>query len=274
MKTRRAAAVLLNLLLLACSLVAVFPFVWMFLSSFKTNVEISAVQQRFFPSALGLENYRNALERMSFLRYFLNSLAYAVPISLITVYSSALAGFVLCKYRFRGRQLLFSGILATMMVPGVVTIIPRYDLMRLAGWLDSYQALIIPGIFTSFGIFLMRQSAQGIPDELLQAARIDGANEFYIFHRISLPLLRNAISSIVIFQFLWAWEDYLWPYLMIRSQEKQLLSIALQMFSGRYSTDYAGLFAATSITILPVILVFLVFQKRFIEGIASSAIKG
>ena len=134
--------------------------------------------------------------------------------------------------------------------------------------------MITPGVFTSFGIFLMRQSCAGVPDEMLEAARIDGANEFYIFHRIALPMLQNAASSMAIFQFLWAWEDYLWPYLMLRSENKQVLSVALNMYSGRYSTDYAGLFAATAIAIVPVALCYLFFQRRFIAGIAGAAVKG
>ena len=264
----------LNAVLLVFSAVTILPFLWMLASSFKTNAEISALTQRFLPRNPTWQNYENALNKMSFLRYFVNSLSYALVISLITIYTSAIAGFVLCKYRFRGRELVFGMILSTMMVPGVVTIIPRYSMMQALGWLNQFQALIVPSLFTSFGIFMMRQSCAAVPDEVLEAARIDGANEFYIFHRIVFPMLRNAVASMAIFQFLWAWEDYLWPYLMIRSESKQLLSIALNMFSGRFSTDYAGLFAATSIAIIPVVLCYLVFQKRFIEGIASSAVKG
>ncbi len=264
----------LNAVLLVFSAVTILPFLWMLASSFKTNAEISALAQRFLPRNPTWQNYENALNKMSFLRYFVNSLSYALVISLITIYTSAIAGFVLCKYRFRGRELVFGMILSTMMVPGVVTIIPRYSMMQALGWLNQFQALIVPSLFTSFGIFMMRQSCAAVPDEVLEAARIDGANEFYIFHRIVFPMLRNAVASMAIFQFLWAWEDYLWPYLMIRSESKQLLSIALNMFSGRFSTDYAGLFAATSIAIIPVVLCYLVFQKRFIEGIASSAVKG
>ena len=274
MRHKKQKVFLLNFFLLALSILTIIPFIWMLTSSLKTNAEISAVQQHFFPKAPSLVNYGNVLQKMNFFRYFSNTICYAIPISIITVYSSTISGFVLSKYRFRGRNILFSAILATMMVPGVVTIIPKYSLMRWLGWLDTYQSLIIPSLFTSFGIFLMKQSAEAVPDELLDAARIDGSNEFYIFHRIVLPLLRNAISSLVIFQFLWAWEDYLWPYLMIRSQNKQLVSIALQMFSGRFSTNYINLFATTNITIIPIIIVYLIFQKRFIEGIASSAIKG
>jgi len=274
MKKSKTASIALNSVLLVCSLATILPFLWMLASSLKTNREISALTQSFLPQAPTAENYVNALQKMNFLRYFGNSLLYAVSLTVITVYTSAIAGFVLCKYRFRGRQLLFGAILATMMVPGVVTIIPRYSIMQAVGWLDTWQSLLVPALFTSFGIFMMRQSCMGIPDEMLEAARIDGGNEFYIFHRIVLPMLRNAVSSIAIFQFLWAWEDYLWPYLMMRSQNKQVLSVALNMFSGRYSTDYAGLFAATAIAIIPVVVCYLFFQRRFIEGIASSAVKG
>ena len=274
MSKRKAQALALSAALLVCGIATILPFLWMLASSFKSNAEISALNPRFLPLEPSLINYRNALQKMNFLRYFANSLVYAVLLTAITIYTSAISGFVLCKYRFRGRELLFGAILATMMVPGVVTIIPRYTMMQLVGWLDTYKALLIPSLFTSFGVFLMRQSCAAVPDELLEAARMDGANAFFIFHRIVLPMLGNAVSSLAIFQFLWAWEDYLWPYLMIRTESKNMLSVALNMFSGRYSTDYAGLFAATAIAIVPVVLCYLVFQKRFVEGIASAAVKG
>ena len=142
------------------------------------------------------------------------------------------------------------------------------------GWMDSYKALIIPAMFSGFGIFNMKQNIETLPDEILEAARIDGADEFYIFHKIVLPMSRNGIASIAIFQFLWTWEDYLWPYLVINTKEKQLLAVGLKMFSGQYSTDYGALFAATAISIIPVLIIYLIFQKQFIEGIASSAVKG
>jgi ABC-type glycerol-3-phosphate transport system permease component len=271
---RKIASAALTLTLVVCSIATILPFFWMLGSSLKTNQEISSLSQTLLPQNPTTENYANALGKMNFLRYFGNSLLYAVSLTLITVYTSAISGFVLCKYKFRGRSLLFGAILATMMVPGVVTIIPRYGIMQAAGWLNTYRALLVPSLFTSFGIFMMRQSCMGVPDEMLEAARIDGANEFYIFHRIVFPMLRNAVSSIAIFQFLWAWEDYLWPYLMIRTEKRQVLSVALNMFSGRYSTDYAGLFAATAIAIVPVVACYLFFQRRFIEGIASAAVKG
>lgn len=274
MKKIKLPTLLLHAVLLAFSLVTIIPFLWMLASSFKTNSEISALSQSFFSLKPTIANYENVLSKMNFLRYFANSLLYAVAITIITIYTSAISGFVFSKYRFRGRNLLFGAILSTMMVPGVVTIIPRYSIMQAIGWLDTYRALLVPSMFTAFGIFMMRQSCSGVPNEMLEAARIDGANEFFIFHRIVLPMLRNAIVTLAIFQFLWAWEDYLWPYLMIRTQDKQLLPVALNMFSGRYATDYAGLFAATSIAIIPVVVCYLFFQSKFIDGIASSSIKG
>jgi len=271
---RKISSVALNIVLLVCGLMILLPFIWMLCSSFKTNVEINALEQHFFPQNFTLQNYADVLTKFNFLSYFINSLIYALLIAVITVYTSTLAGFVLSKYKFKGRQVLFSCILMTMMVPGVVTIIPRYSIMQFLGWIDTYKALIIPSTFTAFGIFMMRQACFGIPDEMLEAARIDGASEFYIFHRIVFPQLRNSVITIAIFQFLWAWDDYLWPYLMIRTDNKQLLPVALNLFSGRYSTDYAGLFAAISIAIIPVVIFYVIFQKHFIEGISSSSIKG
>lgn len=271
---RKLYSAVLNCTLLVFSAATILPFIWMLLSSFKTNVEINGLAQSFFPQQFTFGNYADVLDKFNFLRYFANSMIYALLITVITIYTSAVSGFVFSKYKFRGRQALFTGILLTMMVPGVVTIIPRYSIMQGLGWIDTYKALIVPSTFTAFGIFMMRQACFSIPNEMLEAARVDGANEFYIFHRIVFPQLRNSVVSIAIFQFLWAWDDYLWPYLMIRTGEKSMLSVALNLFNGRYSTDYAGLFAATSIAIIPVVIFYIVFQKQFIEGVASSSIKG
>lgn len=272
--TNKAGKIIVNIVLLLLGVVTVYPFVWMVFSSFKQNQEIMALDQKLLPQEFITDNYINMNARFDFLHFFTNSLFVAVVITLLVVYTSTICGYVLSKYRFRGRNFLFGFVLSTMMIPWCVTIIPRYSLIQSFGWMDSYKALIIPVMFSGFGIFNMRQNISGIPDEILEAARIDGANEFYIFHRIIFPMARNGIASIAIFQFLWAWEDYLWPYLVINTQEKQLLSVGLKMFSGQYSTDYGALFAATAISILPVLLIYLFFQKQFIAGIAASAVKG
>ena len=262
-----------SILLIIYTSIAIFVTVVTLMDSVKTR---SDLLKSFIaiPTSITFEAYKKVLFENDFIRYFGNSLIYALLITVITVYTSTIAGYVLCKYRFKGRDALFTMILMTMMIPGVVTLIPRYSIMQSLKWIDTYQALIVPSIFTAFGIFLMRQSCAVIPNELIEAARMDGANEFYIFHRIIIPQLNNAIVSMSVFQFLWAWDDYLWPFLMIRDTKKQLLPVALNLFSGQYSTDYAGLFAATSIAIIPVVIFYIIFQKKFIAGISSSAIKG
>ncbi|MHC5215378.1 carbohydrate ABC transporter permease [Enterococcus sp. LJL128] len=268
MKIKR---ILFNLLLLVLALITVVPFIWMLLSSFATNQEIVRVDGGLFPTPNTFQNYIDVQEKFDFMRMFFNSLFISVTITAITIYTSALVGFVFAKYRFRGRNLLFGVVLSTMMLPWAVTIIPKYEMMLDFGWLDSYKSLIIPAMISGFGIFLFRQSISQISDEMLEAARVDGASEFFIFHKIILPMSRNTIASLAIFQFLWSWEDYLWPFLMINDEKKQLISVGLRMFNGQYGTDYGGLFAATSISIIPVIIVYIIFQKQFIAGVASGS---
>lgn len=264
----------LFIVLCLAGVVTVLPFVWMVLSSFKTNGEIESQEQSLIPLAPTLDNYLNLQSNFDFLRYFANSILIAVLVTVIVVYTSCICGYVLGKYQFKGKNLIFGIVMMTMMVPWSVTIIPRYTMFVKAGLLDSYLSLILPVMFSGFGIFMMKQNMEGIPDELIEAARLDGANEFQIFHQLVFPLCKNGISAIAIFQFLWVWEDYLWPYLMMDSENKQLLAVGLTLFNGRYSTDYGGLFAATAISILPVIIVYVIFQKRFIAGVAAGAVKG
>ena len=271
---KKISTIGLNVILLILGVVTVYPFVWMLASSFKQNKEIMALEQHLLPQQFIIDNYINMNAHFNFIRFFANSLLITIVITVLVLYTSTICGFVLSKYKFKGRDLLFGFVLSTMMVPWCVTIIPKYSMIQAFGWMDSYAALIVPAMFSGFGIFMMKQHIASIPDEIIEAARIDGANEFYIFHKIIFPMAKNGISSIAIFQFLWAWEDYLWPYLVINSQEKQLLAVGLKMFNGQYSTDYGALFAATTISIIPVLIIYLFFQRRFIAGIAASAVKG
>lgn len=175
--------------------------------------------------------------------------------------------------RFRGRNLLFGIVMSTMMIPWAVTIIPQYEMFTNWGLQDTYTSLVLPGMISAFGIFLFRQSISGISDELIEAAKLDGASETRIFHSIILPMSHNTIAALAIFTFLWNWEDYLWPFLMITDEHKQLLAVGLKAFNGQYGTDYGGLFAATSLAIVPVIIVYMIFQKQFIAGIATGSSK-
>jgi ABC-type glycerol-3-phosphate transport system permease component len=255
-------------------LVMLVPFVWMILSSFKANSEIMAAVQTLAPVNWTLENYGMMVTKFDITVYFRNSLVIALVKTAIIVYLSTLCGYVFAKYRFRGKEVVFGLILGTMMIPWPVTIIPMYDLMAKFGWIDSYLSLIVPSVFSSFGIFMMRQFIAGIPGELLESAKIDGASEYRIFHRIVFPLCGNALSAIIIFHFLWTWDDFLWPYLMITNTDLQLLPVALKNFIGKYYTNYGALFASTTLSVIPVLVVYLFFQKRFIEGVALSGIKG
>lgn len=273
-KRLRPGTILLHAGLLVAGVVTVFPFVWMLFSAFKTNAEINSLDQTLLPREWTFDNFINIQENFDFVRLFSNSVFLSVTITAIVIYTSCLAGFVLAKYKFRGNGALFAFILSTMMIPWAVTIIPRYTMFSAAGLRDSYLSIIIPAMISGFGIFMMRQNMHAVPNEVLEAARIDGASEVYIFHRIVMPMSVNAISALAIFQFLWVWEDYLWPYLMLNSDSMQVLAVGLTTFSGRYSTDYGGLFAATTISIIPVLIVYVIFQRRFIAGAASAAVKG
>ncbi len=272
--SRRLQTIVLEMVLAVVGVTTVLPFVWMLFSAFKPNNEILALDQSLLPREWTLDNFIGLQDKFDFIRFFLNSLGIALAITVITIYTSCLCGYVLAKYRFRGRNAIFGFILGTMMIPWAVTIIPRYAMFADWGLRDHYIALVLPAALSGFGIFMFRQSMGDIPDAILEAARIDGASETYIFHRIVLPMSRNTISALAIFQFLWAWEDYLWPYLMIDSPQKQVLAVGLTTFNGRYGTDYGGLFAATTISVIPVLVVYLIFQKRFIAGAASAAVKG
>ena len=270
---RNVGGIILTVFLFLLALITIVPFLWMFISSFAPNSEIVKINGGLFPTPSTLDNYVSIQENFNFFRLFANSVFVAVVKTVIIIYTSALLGFVFAKMRFFGRDFLFAIVMSTMMIPWAVTIIPQYEMMVSFGWLDTYKALIIPGIVSGFGIFLFRQSISGISDELIEAARLDGASDTRIFHSLILPLSHNTIAALAIFTFLWNWEDYLWPFLMITDESKQLLAVGLKAFNGQYGTDYGGLFAATSLAIVPVIIVYMIFQKQFIAGIATGSSK-
>ena len=269
--TKKVISIVVTILLFALSLVTIVPFIWMFVSSFATNSEIVKITGGIFPAPTTLDNYANIQKTFNFFRLFANSVVIATVKTVLIIYISAVLGYVFSKMHFRGRNILFGAVLSTMMLPWAVTIIPQYEMMVQFGWLDTYRSLIVPGLVSGFGVFLFRQSIGSIPDGIIEAAKLDGASDARIFHQIILPMSRNSIAALAIFTFLWNWEDYLWPFLMITDSDKMLLSVGLKMFNGQYGTDYGGLFAATSLAIIPVIIVYMVFQKQFIAGIATGS---
>lgn len=266
--------VLILLVLCIGALVMLYPFLYMILSSFKFNQEIIRLPPTFLPAAPTLSNYQLVLNENHFARFFLNSVWLTLAKTSIILYSSVFFGYVFSKIHFRGREALFLFVLATMMIPWPVTLVPQYQLMTWFGWVGEYASLIVPSMFSTFGIYMMRQFIGSIPNDLIEAARMDGAGEFTVFHKIVLPNVSAALSALGIFQFLWVWDDYLWPFLMLQSMSKYTLPVGLSLFNGQYFNNNGGIFAAASISVVPVIIVYLMFQKQFIEGIAVTGIKG
>lgn len=268
-------AIYLPIILLLCllSVVIVFPYIWMVFTSFKTNADIMKNPTSLWPEPWTISGYVTAVTKAPFLRWLANSLIVTCSNVVLVVFTSTLIGFVFAKYRFPKKELLFTVILATMMVPAQVTMIPSFLIVNKLGLYNTLGALIIPGVVVSFGIFLCRQFIEDIPDSLCEAAKIDGASDLTIYARIILPNIRSAIGSLAIFMFLGVWNDYLTPLIMLNDTKRMTLPLALSFFTSQHSTDNSATMAVASLVMVPVLLVFIAFQKQFIKGVALSGIK-
>lgn len=272
--TKKLSDIFMVIFLCLGSVIMLYPFIYMILSSFKENQEIIRIPPTFLPEKPTFEHYQLVLGEKNFGLFFWNSLWLTIVRTSIVLYSGAFFGYVFSKLRFRGKEALFLFILATMMVPWPVTIVPQYQMMSWFGWVGKYSSIIIPSLFSTFSIYMMRQFIDAIPNELIEAGVVDGAGQFSIFHFIILPNLTAAISALGIFQFLWAWDDYLWPFLMLQNMKMYTLPVGLSLFNGQYFNDNGGIFAASSVAVLPVMIVYLMFQNQLTEGIAATGIKG
>ena len=251
------------------------PFVWMILGSFKGQGELLRVPPTWWPESPTLDNYRSLFGKQSFLRYFFNSAFVAVVITVANVTFSSMVGYALAKLVFRGKKLVFALVMGTLMIPGMVTFVPLFVLVANLGMVDSYPGLILPFLVTPFGVFLMRQFIMQLPDDLLDAGRIDGAGELRIFRQIILPLCGPALATLGILTFLGSWNSFLWPLVVAQTQNYYTLPVALALFSNnqQFIPNYGVLLAGATVVVVPVLIVFLIFQRRFIEGIASTGIK-
>jgi ABC-type glycerol-3-phosphate transport system permease component len=250
------------------------PFFWMLTSSFKPFSEISALPMTLFPKRWTIENFLKLGEKINLFRTYGNSLFLAVIKTFIILYTSSVVAYVISKIPFRFNKILFMFILATMMIPWPVIIIPLYQEMSWFKWVGKYTSIIIPSAFSSFGIFMMKQFIDEIPNELMEASRCDGASEWTIFHRVVVPNAVPAFSALAIFQFLWVWDDLLWPYLMINKTNKFTLPLLLMSFQGWFFNNYGPIIAGATVSVVPVIIVYIIFQSRFVEGIAMTGIRG
>jgi ABC-type glycerol-3-phosphate transport system permease component len=270
----RRGTVALHGALLAGSVVMVVPFLWMVTSAFKQPSEVIAVPPVWWPAEPTFENIVNVWTKVDFAGYFVNSLYVATVVTALVLTTSSLVGYVLAKFDFWGRDVIFTCVLATMMIPWPVLLIPSYQMVFWLGLLNTHWALILPAAFNAFGIFMMRQFMHSIPDELLDAARIDGAPEPLIYVRIVLPLLGPALGALGIFEFLWQWNSFLWPLIVLSKQEKFTLPIGLNQFTGEFYNDTPAIMAGASIAVVPVLVVFLLLQRHIIAGVALTGMKG
>jgi ABC-type glycerol-3-phosphate transport system permease component len=269
-----AAHLVSQLLLALAAAVALIPVMWTVLSSLKTNDTIFAVPVQWLPTSLQWNNYVDAFSVAPFSRYFLNSTIVAVSVTATTVFFGAMAGYGFSKFRFPGRNLAFGLILSTFMIPFPVIMIPLFVLVRNFGWVNTYWGLIIPGALTGFSVFMMRQFIQALPDELFDAARIDGAREFRIFITIVLPLVRPALATLGTLTFMDSWNNLLWPLIVIQSDDMNTIPLGLTKFSTLYSTNYVQMLAMAVIASLPVLVVFTIGRRQIINSLMLSGLKG
>ena len=259
--------------LTAVSLLILVPIVWVVLSSFKTRTELARRPPAVLPHSFGLGNYTQALSKFDFSVYLTNTVIVTFAATRLTLVVNSTAAYALAKYNFRGRNVLFLVTLGTIMIPLQIIFIPLYQVVSQLGMVNSLWGLIIPPAATPTGVFLIRQYMLTIPDELIEQGRIDGAGEFRIFWRIVLPLCKAPLAVLTIFSVLWRWNDFLWPLIISQSQDHYTLPLALAQFAGQEVIPFNYILAMSVVSMLPVIIIFLVLQRKIMQGIAATGLK-
>lgn len=268
----RPARIIAFTVLLLGGVVMIMPIVFMLLTSLKDNSEI--YELHFLPRAPTLDNYASILVHSPFGRWFLVSFTVATTTTLSVLFFDSLIGYTLAKFRFRGRGIVFVAILSTLMIPTEMLVIPWYVMAKTMGWLDTVWGIMFPGMMTGFGVFLMRQFFLGVPDELIDAARVDGLNEFKIFWQVALPLVMPALSALAIFAFLGNWTAFLWPLIVTTDPNLYTVPVGLASLSGEFQTDWEMIMTGSSIATIPTLIVFIVLQRNIINGIMLTGLKG
>ena len=272
--TRKGGKWWLYIVLTIAVIAVVTPFVWMVLGSLKGEGELRQAPPTWLPQNPSLDNFRELFSRLSFGTYFLNSTIVAVVVTAGNLLFCSMLGYALAMLNFRGKRFVFVLVMGTLMIPGVVTFVPLFVLVANIGLIDSLPGLILPFLVSPFGVFLMRQYILGLPRDLLDAGRVDGAGELRIFRQIILPLCGPALATLGILTFLGSWNNFLWPLVMAQNEVHYTLPVALALYStGQNSTQYGLLLAGATVVVIPILVVFLIFQRRFIEGIATTGIK-
>ncbi len=264
----------LFLSILAASIIMLLPFLWMLSTSFKEPKAVFGLQLQLIPNPVVTDNYKRIFEVLPFSRFYWNSIITSASVTILQLVTCSFAGYAFARLRFPGRDTLFLGYLATLMIPGQVTIIPNFILLRILGWIDTYQALILPNAFSAFGTFLLRQFFSTLPADLEDAAKIDGCSYFGIYRHVILPLAKPALSSLTVFTWLGQWNSFIWPLIVINSVEMNTLTVGLRTLQGQYNTQWTLLMSGSVLALLPVLILFVLAQRTFISGMALSGMGG
>jgi ABC-type glycerol-3-phosphate transport system permease component len=261
------------LLVVAWGIVQLLPILWMISTSLKPLNRVFDLPIQWIPRPPQWHNYPDAWRQFPFARYFVNSFIVSASVTVLNVFLAGLAGYSLAKYRYFGQRALFIAILSTLMLPIEVLMVPTFLIVKALSWLNTYQGLIIPMVADAFGVFLMRQFMLGLPDSLVEAARIDGAGELGTYFRIVVPLIWPAVLTLAIFTWRETWDAFVWPFIIISEDSLRTVPIGLQRFQEQYVTTYNSVMAISTIAIIPMVLLFFFFQRSFIRGIALSGLK-
>jgi len=265
--------ILLYIFLIVTGFITIAPFIWMISASFMADGQASVYPPRFFPVKIIYDQYNLLFTRLNVAVNFVNSLVLSMLITLISLFFNSMAGYAFAKYRFAGRDKLFKLLLSSMIIPAQVTMLPLFLMLKSMGLINTYMAIVIPGLANIFGIFLIRQYAMSIPDSLIEAARIDGATDFQIYYKVILPLSKPILVTLAIFTFMGVWNDFLWPLIALTDNSMYTLPVALANLMGEHTKDPELMMAGSVITIIPVIIVFLALQSYYIKGIMMGSIK-
>ena len=261
-------------ILILLSILTIIPFAWMLSASLKLNKDVFAWPMQWIPAQPQWQNYVNIWTKIPLMKFISNTAILTVVVTLLQLLTSSFAAYAFAKLHFKGRNLLFLGYIATIAMPWQVYMVPQFLMMSGMGLNDKLLAMVCLQAFSAFGVFLMKQFYDGIPDELCEAARIDGLSEYGIWRRIMLPLSKPSLATLTIFTFVNTWNDFLGPLLYLHTESKKTLQLGLRMFIGQYSAEYGLIMAASVVALIPVLIVFLALQKYFVQGIASSGLKG
>jgi multiple sugar transport system permease protein len=266
--------IILYLLLIIAALTMIIPFIWMLSTSLKESQYVLSMPPKIIPEKITFSNYQRLGEILPFSRMFANSFFIAIVVTLGQIISGSMAAYVFARFNFKYKQSIFLIYLATLMVPSQVTIVPLFILMRNLGWINTYQAIISPMLFTAFGTFLMRQSFLSFPKELEDAAFIDGANHWTVFWKIIMPVSKPALATLGVFSFMQAWNAYLWPLFVTNDEKIMTLPVGLALLHGRYLTEWNLVMAGAVTTVIPMLIIYLLAQEYFVKGVVTSGLKG